>query len=92
VRARHAALRAPRRAHVRLGRVGDGATHVGPRTAKRDVLSPAQYLEHGQRTGEARRAWRVRIYGRDILGKTDPQDDARMCEPGTVGSTEPPED
>ena len=52
------------------------------------VLSPAAYLEYGaQRSGDARRAWRGRVFGNDVLVKTRGEHDGRKGEPRAFAET-----
>jgi hypothetical protein len=66
-----------------------GGSHVFERLAERrtaagGVLSPKQYLQYGAlRSGEARRAWRLRLYGESNADKIQSTSDVRKCAVGT---------
>jgi hypothetical protein len=67
-------------AAARLGGLEGLEQLLAQPTADGGVLSPAQYLEYGAlRSGAARRAWRLRIYG-EASGKTPHEARVRKCE------------
>jgi len=57
---------------MHVGGVDYFETFVRSLTKRGGVLSPSQYVDYGtKRSGTARREWRVRVYGADILGMAD---------------------